>query len=108
MIEIQVGKGLLGCALKVHRALGPGLLENVHEECLAYELDRAGISYARQVGMPVHYEDVKPELGYRLDLIVERGVVVEIKAVEHLAAVHRAQLLTYLSLSGIARVVNGL
>jgi GxxExxY protein len=115
----------LGCALKVHRALGPGLLENAYEACLAHEIGKAGLSCKRQLAMPVQYDGVRVDLGYRLDLLVADLVVVEIKAVERLLDVHRAQLISYLRLgghrlgyvlnfnvtvlkNGILRVANGL
>lgn len=100
MNENAVGERILGCALKVHRALGPGLLENAYEACLAHELTKAGLAYQRQLGMPVAYDGVRVELGYRLDLLVEGLVVVEVKAVERLADIHRAQVISYLRLGG--------
>ena len=100
MNENAVGEKILGCALKVHRTLGPGLLENAYEACLAYELANVGLDCKRQLAMPIHYEDVQVELGYRLDLLVSDLVVVEVKAVERLAEVHRAQLISYLRLGG--------
>jgi GxxExxY protein len=100
MDENSVGERILGCALKVHRALGPGLLENAYEACLAYELMAAGLACQRQLTLPVQYESVRVDLGYRLDLLVENLVVVEIKAVERLAEIHRAQVISYLRLGG--------
>jgi GxxExxY protein len=100
MDENAVGERILGCALKVHRALGPGLLENAYEACLAYELEAAGLCCQRQLAMPVQYESVRVDLGYRLDLLVEEFVVVEIKAVERLTDIHRAQVISYLRLGG--------
>jgi GxxExxY protein len=90
----------LGCALNVHRALGPGLLENAYEACLAHELTKHGLAFKRQLGLPVLYDGVRVELGYRLDLLIEELVVVEIKAVERLTEVHRAQVISYLKLGG--------
>jgi GxxExxY protein len=98
--ENTVGDVILGCAIQVHRVLGPGLLEGAYEACLAHEMGKARLSYQRQHVLPVHYDDQKIDLGYRLDLLVERCVVVEIKAVEKLADIHRAQLLSYLRLGG--------
>jgi GxxExxY protein len=83
-------------ALRVHRALGPGLLENAYEQCLAEELRLAGLHVAQQVGLPVIYGRVRLDVGYRLDLFVEGAVIVEVKAIEALAPVHTAQVLTYL------------
>lgn len=100
MTENLLGEKVLGCALKVHRALGPGLLESVYETCLAHELNKAGIAAKRQHAMPVQYDGVDIELGYRLDLLVGGLVVVEIKAVERLLDVHRAQVISYLKLGG--------
>lgn len=86
--------------MKVHTALGPGLLESAYEACLAHELKKAGLSVQSQVGLPVVYDDVSVELGYRLDLLVEGTVIVELKAVEKITPLHQAQLLSYLKLSG--------
>jgi len=84
----------------VHQALGPGLLESVYEVCLAHEMDKAGLNYRKQVGLPVVYDGVRLDAGLRLDFLVEDVLVVELKAVEVLHPVHEAQLLTYLKLSG--------
>lgn len=86
--------------MAVHRQLGPGLLESVYEACLAHELERRGHYVARQSALPVVYDTVKLEAGYRVDLIVDDTVIVEVKSVEGIAPVHEAQLLTYLRLSG--------
>jgi GxxExxY protein len=123
--ENQLGERILGCALKVHRALGPGLLENAYETCLAHELQKIGLTAQRQSAMPVAYDGISVELAYRLDLLVENKVIVEVKAVNKLIDVHRTQLLTYLKLGrfrlgyllnfnapmlkdGIVRLANGL
>jgi GxxExxY protein len=98
--ENDVGEKLLGCALRVHRALGPGLLESAYEACLSYELGRARLEHKRQLALPIVYENVTIELGYRLDLLVENSVVVEVKAIDRLTDVHRAQLLSYLKFGG--------
>jgi GxxExxY protein len=87
-------------AMKVHTALGPGLLERAYEHCLAYELRLAGLDVLCQVPLPVVYKEVRLEFGYRLDMLVSGLVVVEIKAIEALAPVHKAQLLSYLRMSG--------
>ncbi len=125
MKENQIGEILVDCALKVHRALGPGLLESTYEQCLNYELFCAGLKVERQKALPVIYEKVKLECGYRIDLLIEDKVIVEIKSVEALNDIHFAQILTYLKLSdvklgflinfnvryiknGIRRVVNNL
>ena len=116
---------LSGCAIKVHSALGPGLLESAYKECLFYELCRAGLAVEKEKPLPLVYESVKLECGYRVDLLVEGKLIIEIKAVEAITDVHLAQALTYLKLSncklgllinfnvvllkqGIKRVVNNL
>ncbi|MFL6336898.1 MAG: GxxExxY protein [Pyrinomonadaceae bacterium] len=95
---------LSGCvvhaAYKVHNTLGPGLLESVYEVCLVHELTKMGINSERQVALPVVYDELKLEAGFRIDVLVERRLIVELKAVEALLPVHRAQVLTYLKLSG--------
>lgn len=91
---------VIGCAYKVHSALGPGLLESTYEVCLAYELERAGYHVETQKALPVVYDEVKLEAGYRIDILVNNAVVVELKSVETLNDVHTAQILTYLKLSG--------
>ena len=94
---------IIGCAIAVHRALGPGLLESVYRECLCYELEKAGIACRREVPLPIIYGDIHLECGYRLDIVVEGLVIVELKAVESLHPIHEAQLLTYPRLSGIRK-----
>lgn len=88
-------------ALAVHKALGPGLLESAYEHCLAYELVSRGAAVQRQVALPIVYGDAKLDAGYRLDLVVNGAVVIEIKSIDALAPIHDAQLLTYLKLSGL-------
>jgi GxxExxY protein len=95
----DISAQVVDAAIKVHSALGPGLLENTCEVCLKYELEKRGLKVQQQVGLPVMYDGVKMDVTYRLDLLVEREVVVEVKAVETLTAVHEAQLLSYLKLS---------
>jgi len=123
--EERVGKRIIAEAMKVHSALGCGLLESAYEVCLAYELEKNGLDVKRQVALPVVYDGLKLDAGYRLDLLVGDCVIVELKAVEKLAPIHTAQLLSYLKLSGcklgfllnfnvihmrdgIKRIVNGL
>ena len=123
MNENEIGEIILGCAIKVHSALGPGLLESTYEVCLVHELYKAGIKADRQVPLPVVYDEVKLDAGYRIDLLVADAVIVERKVVEKLLPIHTAQLLSYLKLSkrklgyllnfnvahmrdGIKRVVN--
>ena len=91
---------VLGCALEVHKALGPGLLESAYESALAYELSTAGLMAQRQVDVPVVYKKAKLDCGFRIDLLVEKQLVVELKSVESLLPLHEAQLLTYLKLTG--------
>jgi len=90
-------------AIEVHRELGPGLLESAYEECLCYELSIAGLSFERQVPLPVNYKAVRLDCGYEIDIVVEKQLILELKTVEKLLPVHDAQLLTYLKLSGIKR-----
>ena len=96
----QISHAIITAAMKVHTELGPGLLESTYTACLQYELGRAEVRSASQVGLPVVYRGVKLELGYRIDLLVENLVVVEIKSVESVSPVHQAQVLSYLKLSG--------
>jgi len=96
----KIFKTVLDCSFKVHSALDPGLLESSYEECLYYELKKSGLKVEKQKALPLVYEDVKLEVGYRIDLMVESNVVIEIKSVESLAEIHLAQILTYLKLSG--------
>lgn len=124
MSENELSKLVFDCALKIHRVLGPGLLESAYEECLYYELKKQGLRVEKQKPLPLIYEDVKLEIGYRVDIMVENKLIVEIKSVEALNDVHLAQVLTYLRLSncklgllinfnvtliknGIKRVING-
>ena len=90
---------IIGCAFKVHAKLGPGLLESTYEICLEYELIKNGYMVVRQIALPVVYDEVKLDAGYRIDLIVDDEVIIEIKSVEALAPIHTAQVLTYLKLS---------
>ena len=125
MTENELSKIILDCAFKVHSTLGPGLLESVYEAALAYELEKEELSIQRQKGIPVVYDEIKLELGFRADIIVENKVIIEIKSVESLADVHFKQLLSYLRLTdlklglllnfnesllrnGLKRVVNNL
>jgi len=124
MTENELAKVVFEKGLKVHRTLGPGLLESSYEECLFYELRKSGLEVEKQKALPLVYEEVKLEIGYRIDLMVENKLVIELKAVEALNDLHLAQILTYLKLSncklgllinfntvlfkdGIRRVING-
>ncbi|HUT52965.1 MAG TPA: GxxExxY protein [bacterium] len=125
MDENALSKEIIGAAIDVHRALGPGLLESVYEECLCREIILRNIEFERQVSIPVQYKGVKLECAYKLDILVDDKVVVEIKSVEQVTPVHFKQLLTYLRLTdkklgllinfneevvrkGVHRIVNGL
>ncbi len=97
--ENDLSKLIIGAAIEVHRALGPGLLESAYEECLCFELSQLNLAFERQLALPVRYKSVQLDCGYRLDIVVEKCVVLELKTVEELAPIHDAQLLTYLKLS---------
>jgi len=94
----RITEKIIGCAIEVHKGLGPGLLESAYEECLCYELKQIGLKFERQVSLPVVYKGVKLDCGYRMDIVVENSVIVEVKAVENLIPVYDAQLLSYLKL----------
>ncbi len=97
----ELTERVIGACIEIHRALGPGLLESAYEECLCHELSVAGVKFERQKPLPVHYKAVNLDCGYRLDLVVEQKLIVELKAVENLLSIHEAQALTYLKLSGL-------
>ena len=96
----EITERIIGAAIEVHRALGPGLLESAYEECLCRDLTLSGISFERQRPLAVEYKGIRLECGYRLDLLVEKTVVVEVKAISVIEPIHEAQLLTYLRLGG--------
>jgi len=100
MTENRIGDLVIGAAMRVHSAMGPGLLESAYEACLAFELEKRGLSVRRQVAIPVRYDELTLDVGYRIDLLVENSVVIELKAIENILPVHRAQLLSYLRLGG--------
>lgn len=123
MTENDLSKIIIGCAIEVHKRLGPGLLESAYQECLYYELVQKGLDIKKEKSLPIVYKDVKLDHGYRLDLLVNNKVVIEIKTVEAFTDVHTAQVLTYLRLgnyklglllnfhvttlkNGIKRVIN--
>ena len=125
MREEEVGHAIIGAAIKVHSALGPGLLESAYELCLVYELEKLRLRVARQVPVAIRYEDLSIDNAYRVDLLVDESVIVELKSLEQVLPVHRGQLLSYLRLGGfklgyllnfnvplmrdgITRLVNGL
>jgi GxxExxY protein len=99
---------IIGAAIEVHRILGPGLLESAYEECLCHELYLRGLKFERQVSLPVAYKDVKLDCGYRLDLVVQGEIIIELKCIERVLSVHEAQLLTYLKLTGkrVGLIIN--
>ena len=100
MTENEISKVVFDAALKIHKALGPGLLENAYEECLNHELKKSGLLIEKQKELPLIYETVQLDVGYRVDLMIENKFIVEVKAVEELNDIHMAQILTYLKLSG--------
>jgi len=118
MTENELSDKIIGCAIQVHKSLGPGLLESAYLECLYYELKMIGLKVEKQKPLPLIYKEVKLDVGYRLDLLVEDKVVIELKSVEALNEVHIAQVITYLKLSGcklgllmnfnVLRLVDGL
>ena len=124
MTENEISKIIIGAAIEVHKQLGPGLLESTYEICLAYELLQRGLEVKTQLALPVVYKEVKLNAGYRIDILVENKVIIEIKSVDALADIHTAQILTYLKLKeiklgllinfnsvkvidGIKRIING-
>jgi len=124
MSENEISSKIIGACIEVHKQLGPGLLESSYEHCLVYELRNMGLEVRQQVALPIIYKEIKLDAGYRIDLIVQNKVIVEIKSVGILAPIHTAQILTYLKLKdlklgllvnfnsvkvidGIKRVING-
>jgi GxxExxY protein len=98
----EITERIIGACIEIHRQLGPGLLESAYEECLCHELALLGLKFERQKPLPVSYKGVKLDCGYRLDLVVEGQVIVELKTVDEIQPIHEAQLLTYLKLSGVS------
>ena len=115
--SILTGK-IIGCAIDVHKILGPGLLESAYEECLAFDLSKSGLSIKRQKPIPVVYKEIKLDCGYRIDLLVENEVVIELKSIDTFAPVHTAQILTYMKFAekkigllinfNVTKLVNGI
>jgi GxxExxY protein len=99
MKENQITETIIGCAINVHRKLGPGLLESAYQECLLYELHKAGLNVIKEMPQPLIYDEIRLNCGYRIDLFVENLIVIEVKAVDALNEVHLAQILTYLKLT---------
>jgi GxxExxY protein len=97
----ELSNKVIGCAIEVHRNLGPGLLESTYEQCLAHELNIVGIPFKLQHPLPVEYKDIKLDCGYRIDLLVDDELIVELKSVDKVLPIHQAQLLTYMKLSDI-------
>ena len=97
----KLSSKVIGCAIDVHKELGPGLLESTYEQCLAYELKLKGIAFRQQHPLPVHYKGVHLDCGYRIDLMVEDEMIIELKSVEKVKDIHRSRLLTYMKLSGV-------
>jgi len=97
----EIGRNIVHSAIKVHKALGPGLLESVYQKCLAYELDKTGLIVACEVPIPVKYEKVTIDLGFRIDMMIQQAAIIENKTVERLMPIHEAQLLTYLKLTNL-------
>jgi GxxExxY protein len=97
----QLSNKVLGCAIEVHRQLGPGLLESAYEHCLAYELANAKIPFKVQVELPVQYKEIRLDCGYRMDLLVDGRLIVELKSVDQLLKIHEAQILTYMKLANV-------
>lgn len=125
MMENDITGNIVDCCINIHKTLGPGLLESVYEEVLTYELKKKGLLCERQVGIPVYYHDLRMDLGFRADMIVEDRVIIELKSIDSVLPVHKKQLLTYLKLSkkklgllvnfneelmknGITRIANGI
>ena len=97
----ELSNKVLGCAIEVHRELGPGLLESTYEQCLAYELNRSKIPFQLQVGLPVEYKQTQVDCGCRIDLLIDGRLIAEVKSVEQLLKIHEAQILTYMRLSDV-------
>ena len=100
LIDEELSEAIIGAAIEVHRVVGPGLLESAYQNFLAHEFTLRGIQYAKEVPLPVEYKGIRMDCGYRMDFVIEDRIVLEVKAVEKLIAIHEAQLLTYLKLSG--------
>jgi GxxExxY protein len=99
----ELSNRVIGCAIEVHKSLGPGLLESTYEQCLAHELRQNAIEFKLQYPVPVEYKGIKLECGYRIDVLVENEIILELKSVEELKGIHEAQLLTYMKLAGIGQ-----
>ncbi len=102
----ELSKRVIGSAIEVHKALGPGLLENAYKQCVAYELTRANIKFLMEAELPVIYKEVRISCGYRIDLLIEDQLIVELKCVDKIHPIHEAQILTYMKLANIGVFVN--
>jgi GxxExxY protein len=101
----ELSNRVIGCAIEVHRGLGPGLLESTYEQCLAHELKLNGIAFRLQHPQPVAYKDTRLDCGYRIDVLVENSLILELKSVDELKGIHEAQLITYMKLAGVNPVL---
>ncbi len=108
LLHENLTEQVIGAAIEVHRALGPGLLESAYEECLCHELRLRGLAFRRQVPLPVEFKGIHLDCGYRMDILVEDSVILELKCVEHVLPVHEVQLLTYLKMTGkrVGLIIN--
>jgi GxxExxY protein len=98
----ELSNKVIGCALEVHKALGPGLMESVYEKCLSFELTNSGLRNETQKALPVNYKDVQIDCGYRIDILVENKLIVELKSVDKVLPIHQSQILTYMKLAGVS------
>ena len=98
----ELSNKVIGCALEVHKSLGPELMESVYEKCLSYELAKAGLKYETQKAMPVNYKGIKIDCGFRIDILVEGRLIVELKSVDKVLPIHQTQILTYMKLAGVS------
>ena len=101
LVTVECAEVVIGCAIRVHSALGPGLFESVYEPCLAHEMAKAGVTFRRQVLVPVIYDNIVIDQAFRADLIVENELIVEVKSIDQISPVHQKQLVTYLRLAGL-------
>lgn len=99
--EDELSNSIIGAAIEVHKIIGPGVLESAYEECLCYELGRKGMAFERQKSLPLFYKNINLDCGYRVDILVEKLVIIELKAIEKIEPIHEAQILTYLKLANL-------
>jgi GxxExxY protein len=98
----ELSNKVIGCALEVHKALGPGLMESAYEKCLSFELTNAGLKHETQKALPINYKGIRIDCGYRIDILVEDKLIVELKAVDMISPLHESQILTYMKLAGVS------